>query len=142
MTTYKVERMTYTDYDIYMTGGYDYNVESILIEAETAEEAIQKAKKPGMVVNKGYVKTLEEIKAEQETKANAKAEREAKAEKARAKRKEIELRKATEMGLTVEEYRKVKAHKATVAKVTREIEELEKALKQKRKYLAKLTNRG
>lgn len=139
MTTYKVERMTYTDYDIYMRGGYNYNVESILIEAETAEEAIQKAKKPGMVVNEGYVKTLEEIKAEQEAKANAKAEREAKAEKAKAKRKETELRKATEMGLTVEEYRKVKAHKATVAKVTREIEELEKALEQKRKYLAKLT---
>lgn len=139
MATYRVERMTCTDYNIYMSGGYNYEVEKLLIEAETAEEAIQKATKLGMVVNKEYVKTLEEIKAEEEAKANAEAERKVKAERTKAKRKETELRKATEMGLTVEEYRKVKAHKATVAKVTREIEELEKVLEQKRKYLAKLT---
>ena len=92
-----------------------------------------------MIINKGYIKTLEEIEAEKEARANAKAERKAKEERAKAKRKETELRKATEMGLTVEEYRKAKAHKATIAKVTREIEELEKALEQKRRYLAELT---
>ena len=139
MATYRVERMTNTDYDIYMSGGYNYKVENILIEAETVEEAIQKATKPGMIINKGYIKTLEEIEAEKEARANAKAERKAKEERAKAKRKETELRKATEMGLTVEEYRKAKAHKATIAKVTREIEELEKALEQKRRYLAELT---
>ena len=139
MATYRVERMTNTDYDIYMSGGYNYKVENILIEAETVEEAIQKATKPGMIINKGYIKTLEEIEAEKEARANAKAERKAKEERAKAKRKETELRKATEMGLTVEEYRKAKAHKATIAKVTREIEELEEALEQKRRYLAELT---
>ena len=139
MATYRVERMTNTDYNIYMGGGYDYEVETLLIEAETAEEAIQEAIKPGMVVNKGYVKTLEEIEAEKETKARAETDRKAKEERAKAKRKETELRKATEMGLTVEEYRKAKAHKAAVTKVTREIEELERALEQKRRYLAELT---
>lgn len=139
MATYRVERMTDTDYNAYMGGGYSFVVETILVEAETAEEAIQKAKEPGMVVNKGYVKTLDEIKAEKEAQAKAEAEREAKAERAKAKRKETELRKATEMGLTVEEYRKAKARKATIAKVTREIEELERVLEQKRKYLAELT---
>lgn len=139
MATYRVERMTNTDYNIYMSGGYNYEVEKLLIVAETAEDAIQAAQKPGMVVNKGYVKTLEEIKAEEEAKAKAEADRKAKAERAKAKRKETELRKATEMGLTVEEYRKAKARKATIAKVTREIEELERALEQKRKYLAELT---
>lgn len=139
MATYRVERMTNTDYDIYMSGGYDYKVENILIEAETVEEAIQKATKPGMIINKGYIKTLEEIEAEKEARAKARAERKAKEERTKAKRKETELRKATEMGLTVEEYRKAKAHKATIAKVTREIEELEKALEQKRRYLAELT---
>ena len=139
MATYRVERMTNTDYNIYMGGGYNYEVETLLIEAETAEEAIQEATKPGMVVNKGYVKTLEEIEAEKEAKAKAEAERKAKEERAKAKRKETELRKATEMGLTVEEYRKVKTRKATIAKVTREIEELERALEQKRRYLAELT---
>lgn len=139
MATYRVERMTNTDYNIYMGGGYNYEVEKLFIEAETVEEAIQKATKPGMVVNKGYIKTLEEIEAEKEAKAKAEAERKAKAERAKAKRKETELRKATEMGLTVEEYRKAKAHKATIAKVTREIEELEKALEQKKRYLAELT---
>ena len=139
MGTYRLERMTTTDYNIYMGGGYNYEVEKLLIEAETVEEAIQKAEKPGMIVNKGYVKTLEEIEAEKEAQAKAEAEREAKAKRAKAKRKETELRKATEMGLTVEEYRKAKARKATIAKVTKEIEELEKALEQKRKYLAELT---
>lgn len=142
MATYRVERMTNSDYNIYMSGGYDYKMENILVEAETVEEAIQKATKSGMVINKGYIKTLEEIKAEKEAKAKAEAERKAKAEKAKAKRKETELRKATEMGLTVEEYRKAKAHKATVTRVTKEIKELEKVLEQKRKYLAELTKRG
>lgn len=142
MATYRVERMTNTDYNIYMSGGYNYKVENILIEAETVEEAIQKATKSGMIINEGYIKTLEEIEAEKEAKAKANAERKAKEERAKAKRKETELRKATEMGLTVEEYRKAKAHKATIAKVTREIEELEKVLEQKKKYLAELTNRG
>ena len=142
MATYRVERMTNTDYNIYMGGGYNYEVESILIEAETVEEAIQKATKPGMIVNKGYVKTLDEIKAEKEAKAKAEADRKAKAERAKAKRKETELRKATEMGLTVEEYRKAKARKATIAKGTKEIEELERVLEQKRKYLAELTERA
>ena len=139
MATYRVERMTYADYNNYMGGGYNYSVEAVLIEAETVEDAILKAEVPGMVVNKGYVKTLEEIEAEKKARAEAEAKREAKAEKAKQKRKENELRKATEMGMTVEEYRKAKAHKAAIARTTREIEELERELARKRKYLAELT---
>lgn len=41
--------------------------------------------------------------------------------------------------MTVEEYRKEKARKATITRLEREIKELEKELKNKRQYLKRLT---
>lgn len=139
---YRVERMTNADYVNYMEGGYNYEVEKIVVEADSVEEAIKKVEKAGYEVNKNYVKTLDELEAERKAREAMWAEEEAKAEAAKAKRKATEARKAAEAGLTVEEYRKEKARKAHISRLEREIENLEKELKAKKAYLKKLEKRG
>ena len=138
MKTYIVQRMTGLDYHRMMTGDMNYHVDNIKVEAETKEEAIEKAKKGGYIVNEGYVKTAEEI-AEKERREREEEKAElAKEEARKAKRLETEKRKAEEAGLTVEEYRKEKARKAHIKRLEREIAELERELKNKKAYLEKL----
>lgn len=138
MKTYRVERMTEDNYSIYMEGGYGYNMETLHIEAETAEEAAKKAEAVGYVVNKGYVKTLEELEAERKAAKERAKEAERKATKAAQKRRAAEEKKAAALGMTVKEYRAEKAKKANIARVEREIAELEEALAKKKEYLAKI----
>ena len=57
MKYYEVERMTEVDYGRYMGGGYNYHVEHLAVKAENAEEAREKVKADGYVVN-GYVKEV------------------------------------------------------------------------------------
>lgn len=66
---------------------------------------------------------------------NAEEQRKA---KAKATKAENEKMKAEEMGLTVEEFRKLKGKKSAVTRVTREIEELERELKAKKAYLTRV----
>lgn len=52
MTTFRVERMPENDWCKYMSGSNDYyNVETLYIDAETAEIAILKAQRSGYRVN-------------------------------------------------------------------------------------------
>ena len=138
MKTYEVQRMTEADYSNYLDGGYNFSVEKLHIEAETAEEAGKKAEADGYVVNYGYIKSVEELEAmktawEEELKAEAqkKAER-----KARAKAREAE--KAREAGMTVEEYRAEKKRLKLIKDVTKEIEALKTELARKEALLKKL----
>lgn len=140
MNTYRVERMKYGDYCRYLAGAYNYDVEVVEIQAETAQEAIAKANAVGYMVNEGYVKTLEEIAAEDAAREAAYQARQAKAEARKEKRLATEMRKAQEAGMTVEEYRKAKARKAQATKLEKEIAELEKQLKNKKALLEKVRN--
>lgn len=147
MATYKIEMMSMDSFNNYMGGYWNYSVEKIDIEAETAEEAvaIAKAKYPEMVINKGWVKTLEElaaIEAEKIAKTKAEAEREA-AKKAR--KAEREAAKAAEMRLTAEEYteRKKLAAKARryeneAAKMEAEIKALLKEIEWRKRKAAEI----
>ena len=136
---YQVQRMAFADYCNYMEGGYNYSVEKLNIEAETAEEAIEKATLEGYVVNKNYVKTLEELEAERKAEEEFWKAEEEKTERAKIRRKETEARKAAEAGMTVEEYRKEKNRKANIKRVEKEITALEAEIARKKAYLAKLT---
>ena len=138
MNTYKVERMAENDYNNMMTGSLNYRVEKITVKAENKEEAIALAEKAGYIVNKGYVKTLEELKEIENEKEEARKAREEKEARAKAKKAEREAKKAEEAGLTIEEYRKEQNRKANIRRVEREIAELEKTLEEKKNYLAKL----
>ena len=139
MAIYRVERMTERSYHSYMCGSNEYGpVEHLNIEADSKEEAIKKAEKKGFVVN-SYVRTLEEIEEEEKAREERfrQIEEEAKARKEKRLAKEVEKAKAA--GMTVEEYRKDKAHKAYIKRLEREIDDLEKELIEKRKELQKAT---
>lgn len=140
MKTYRVERMKYGDYCRYLAGAYNYDVEVVEVQAETAEEAIAKANAGGYMVNEGYVKTLEEIAAEDAAREAAYKARQAKAEARKEKRLATEMRKAQEAGMTIEEYRKAKARKAQRTRLEKEIAELERQLANKKALLEKVRN--
>lgn len=83
-------------------------------------------------------KNAEELKAFCDTAiAEHNAEEQRKA-KAKATKAEKEKAKAEAMGLTVEEFRRLKGKKSAVTRVSREIEELEKELKAKKAYLERV----
>jgi hypothetical protein len=131
MAIYKIEMMEKGSFNNYMNGYWNYLVEKIDIEAETAEEAIAiaKARYPEMVINEGWVKTLEElaaIEAEKIAKAKAEAEKEA-AKKAR--KIEREAAKAAEMGLTIEEYAERKKLAAKARRYESEAAKMEAEIK-------------
>ncbi len=139
MAIYRVERMTDEDYIQMMDGYYNYHVEKLDIEANSKEEASEKARKDGYVVNEKWIRSLEEIEAENaRIEAYLKKEEE-KREKAKARRKANEERKAAEAGLTVEEYRKEKVKQAKIKRLESEIEELKKELENKKAELKRLT---
>lgn len=126
--TYIVQRMTNRNYNEYMSGGYNYEVENLRIEAETTEEAVKLAERYGYVVNKGYVHTEEEI-AEMEAEKKAKYEAmEAKKAEAKAKAKAKEAKKAEAMGMTIAEYKEYKKAVDGMKRHEKEIERLEKEI--------------
>ena len=141
---YRIEMMTEENYGEMMRGNYGYHVEKIDILAESKEEAIATAKKtfPEMVINEGYVRTLEEIEAEKKLAEERWAEEKAKKEAQKAKRLANEIAKAEAEGLTVEEYRAKKNHERKVKAAEKEVAEAEKALAEAKKRLEELRKRG
>lgn len=135
MTTYRVERMTATNFRRMMRGEYNYTVEKIDIVAENKAEAIAKAEKDGYVVNENYVKTVEEIeKAERENAEYLKAKEE-KAEKAKQKRAE----KMAQPGAKAKA--NYKRNDTEIKKMYEEIEKLKKQIalaEKKKEYYANL----
>ena len=141
MTTYRVAIFTEEDYGKYMSGSNNYDNECVYVDANNKEEAIKKAQRVGYIVHEPSVKTFEEIQEEEENYKTWVADRTKKEAQIQAKRKATEERKAQEAGLTVEEYRKEKARKATITRLEREIAEIEKELKRKKATLKRVRNR-
>ena len=144
MTTYRIEMMSANNYNKFMTGSNNYWVDKIDIEANTAEEAVEIAKKnnPEMVINTDYVKTvaeLEEMEAKRkaEFEARLKAEEEKKA-KAKARKLEREKEKAEALGLTIEEYKAKVKHDKKVRDTKKRIAALKVELAKEEEYLKKL----
>jgi succinate dehydrogenase/fumarate reductase flavoprotein subunit len=136
--TYVVEMMTNANYERYMRDDFSFgNVEKVEIVADTKEEAIAKAEAQykGYIINKNYVKTVEElaeIKSQQELKV---AEAKRKEEEIKLRKANAELEKANEMGLTLEQYKEYKKEQANkkryateIRKAKAEIEELQKRI--------------
>lgn len=144
MTTYRIEMMTRSDYHEYMTGGYNYWVRKVDIEANTAEEAVEIAKRnnPNMVIHEDYVRTVAELEAMEakrlaDREAYQKAEAEKKAQ-AKARKAEREKAKAEALGLTVEEYKAKVKHDKKVRDTEARIAALKAELAKEEKYLEKL----
>lgn len=147
MAIYKIEMMEMGSFHNYMNGDWNYLVEKIDIEAETAKEAIAiaKARYPEMVINEGWVKTLEELATiEAEKMAKAEAEAEKKAAK-KARKIEREAAKAAEMGLTAEEYTerkklaaKARRYESEAAKMEAEIKALLEEIEWRKRKAAEI----
>jgi len=136
---YFVERMSEAYYHEMMQGGYAYSVEHLEIEAESKEEAVEKARKEGYVVNEGYVVSKAEREAE-EARAEARArEREEKERKAKERKAEREKAKAESQGLTIEEYKHLKNRERKLKKMQANVRELEEALDRAREALNEYT---
>lgn len=60
MKEYRVERMTVDNYERMMAGSH-YDKETIVVMAQNKAHAIKVAKNYGYIVNKGYVRTVEEV---------------------------------------------------------------------------------
>ena len=60
MKNYNIQMMTEADYDNYMMGGWNYRVVTVVMEANSAEEAVKMAEafNPNMVINKTFVKEV------------------------------------------------------------------------------------
>lgn len=140
MAIYRIEMMTSSNYLNYRTGG-NYSVSKVDIEAGSAEEAVEIAKKnnPHMVINESYVRTVAELEAKRnaEYKAQLKAKAE-KADKAEARKAEREKAKAEALGLTVEEYKAKVKHDKKVRDAETRIAELKAELAKEEKYLEEL----
>lgn len=142
MNTYRIEMMTKNDFNVFMAGGYFYQIREVDIEADTAEEAIAIAENNyfDMVINKGAVKTVEELLAmEAERQAFLKAEEERKARN-KANREAREKAKAEALGLTVKEYRAKVRHDRKVRELEEKIAYLTKELEEAKGKLNKLVN--
>ena len=100
-----------------------YNNETYKVLANTLQDI-------GDEINR-YAKQSRIRKAEREAEEKKKAE-------AKARKEAREEARAKEMGITVEEYRKMKKNEATAKRVRREIEELKAELARKEAYLARL----
>lgn len=137
MTTYRVQRMTTEDYNNYMTGGYNYNIETLIIEAETAEGAIGKATATGYIVNDN-VKTLKEVEEERRKVTERIEKEEAKKAERKAKKAEAEIKKAIDMGLTIEEYKAFKNKQRCIKKTQKELAEAEAEVARLKAKLARL----
>lgn len=148
MAIYRIEMMTRGDYHEYMTGGYNYWVRKVDIEANAAEEAVEIAKNsnPDMVVNSDYVRTVAELEAMEakrmaEREAYWKAEEEKKA-RAKARKAEREKAKAEALGLTVEEYKAKVKHDKKVRDTEARIAALKAELAKEEKYLEELKKKA
>ncbi len=138
---YRVEMMNEADYGEYMRGGFNYNVNTTYIYAESAEQALAIAKEvnPGLIINSRSIKTTDEIEAEENAKKARNAAEEEKAAAAKAKRLATEMAKAEAEGLTLEEYRAKKAYERKVKAAEKAVAEAEEALAKAKARLAELT---
>ena len=144
MKTYRVEMMTKEHYINYLSGGNNYYVDVVEVKAENKEEAIATAKNnyANYVINEKNVKTVEEFeneKLEQQEKW-ARKEKELADRKAKAKerKEERDLAKAIKMGVTIEEYKAMVKREKKIRAIKKEIAELEIALANAKKRLAKI----
>ena len=137
MTTYRIQMMSRADMDEYLSGGYNYNVIDVYIDAETPQEALAQAQAayPDMVLNQ-HPKSKEEIEAEEAARA-ALEEAEREKEAARIARKVArEAAKAAELGLTVSEYAKRKKLEAKARRYMREAEGMQVQIENLQKEIA------
>ena len=123
MTTYRIQMMNRADMDEYLSGGYNYNVIEVYVDAETPQDALAKAQAayPDMVLNQ-HPKSKEDVEAEEAARAALREAERAKEAAKIARRAAREAAKAAELGLSVPEYAERKKLEAKARRYMREAE--------------------
>ena len=136
MNTYEITMVTKATANDYFSGGYNYESDVVRIKADNKDQAkeIATKKNANFVVVK--VEDVKEIEAREKAVANAIAKNNERKAKAQATRKANEEKKAFEMGMTVEEYRKYKAIMSRKTKAENEIAKMQQQIYYAQKKIA------
>ena len=135
MTTYIIQAMTPDDHFNYMTGSNNYGVETLRIEAMSAEAAALAVENCGYVVNRNNIKTADEVEAEVRERAERRRAADEAEAKAKARKAENEARKAAEAGMTVAEYKAEKSRRAAIRRAERDLERAEAEVERLKAYI-------
>ena len=136
MNIYEITMVTKATANDYFNGAYNYESNVVRITADNKDQAKEIATKEnaGFVVVK--VEDVKEIEATEKAVANAIAKDNERKAKAQATRKANEEKKAFEMGMTVEEYKKYKAIMARKTKAENEIAKMQQQIYNAQKKIA------
>ena len=137
MNTYEITMVTKATANDYFSGGYNYESDIVRIKADNKDQAKEIATKKNADFIVVKVEDVKEIEAREKAVANAIAKENERKAKAQATRKANEEKKACEMGMTVEEYRKYKAIMSRKTKAENEIAKMQQQIYYAQKKIAK-----
>ena len=136
MNTYEITMVTKATANDYFNGAYNYESNVVRITADNKDQAKEIATKENTNFVVVKVEDVKEIETREKAVANAIAKDNERKAKAQATRKANEEKKAFEMGMTVEEYRKYKAIMSRKTKVENEIAKMQQQIYNAQKKIA------
>ena len=136
MNTYEITMVTKATANDYFNGSYNYESNVVRIKADNKDQAKEIATKENADFVVVKVEDVKEIEAREKAVANAIAKDNERKAKAQATRKANEEKKACEMGMTVEEYKKYKAIMNRKTKAENEIAKMQQQIYYAQKKIA------
>ena len=136
MNIYEITMVTKATANDYFNGAYNYESDVVRVTADNKDQAKEIATKENANFVVVKVEDVKEIEATEKAVANAIAKDKERKAKAQATRKANEEKKAFEMGMTVEEYRKYKAIMSRKTKVENEIAKMQQQIYNAQKKIA------
>jgi len=136
MNTYEITMVTKATAHDYFNGAYNYESDVVRVKADNKDQAKEIATKENADFVVVRVEDVKEIEAREKAVANAIAKDKERKAKAQATRKANEEKKAHEMGMTIEEYRKYKAIMSRKTKAENEIAKMQQQIYYAQKKIA------
>ena len=136
MNTYEITMVTKATANDYFNGAYNYESNVVRITADNKDQAKEIATKENTNFVVVKVEDVKEIETREKAVANAIAKDNERKAKAQATRKANEEKKAFEMGMTVEEYKKYKAIMSRKTKAENEIAKMQQQIYYAQKKIA------
>ena len=136
MNTYEITMVTKATANDYFNGGYNYDSNVVRITADNKDQAKEIATKENANFVVVKVEDVKEIETKEKAAANAIAKDNERKAKAQATRKANEEKKAFEMGMTVEQYKKYKAIMSRKTKAENEIAKMQQQIYNAQKKIA------
>ena len=136
MNTYEITMVTKATANDYFNGAYNYDSNVVRITADNKDQAKEIATKENANFVVVTIEDVKEIEAKEKAVANAIAKDNERKAKAQATRKANEEKKAFEMGMTVEQYKKYKAIMSRKTKAENEIAKMQQQIYNAQKKIA------